>query len=367
MSRKALKVLVEINIRGVSCPGVRLMACEDIYLSVCFMGQFRQTQCLPAVFPLLFHEKMTFEKIFRYAVDPGDIAVMLEYETVRTELMQLIPPVGMTLAYYTNDARRFLFPEPKLVPPFSGTEQEILMTRSQNFPGIICPRLEFSTATTIFECAVNAEIIDYPNVPLRPFMRRPRRCSCPRISSPQRRPCSVGRRRSAREDQGISRARSVSPVRGSNNQRLAHLSLDSDQDPASSPQHGLSSRAGARSASPHLTSRLASLTVSRSPSTVRFASPDPRQSFSNGQVEEAAYGDLNLQDSFQSIDLSPPLLSATSRRSASSSHIMWEEVQGRVRGLLTTPKAVHRLAYGVTNVEVDEVLARRSISPGLPT
>uniref|UniRef100_A0A3B3ZW70 Spermatogenesis-associated protein 6 N-terminal domain-containing protein n=1 Tax=Periophthalmus magnuspinnatus TaxID=409849 RepID=A0A3B3ZW70_9GOBI len=127
MSRKALKVLV-------SCPGVRLMACEDIYLSVCFMGQFRQTQCLPAVFPLLFHEKMTFEKIFRYAIDPGDIAVMLEYETVRTELMQLIPPVGMTLAYYTNDARRFLFPEPKLVPPFSGTEQEILMTRSQNFP-----------------------------------------------------------------------------------------------------------------------------------------------------------------------------------------------------------------------------------------
>uniref|UniRef100_A0A3B3ZX27 Spermatogenesis-associated protein 6 N-terminal domain-containing protein n=1 Tax=Periophthalmus magnuspinnatus TaxID=409849 RepID=A0A3B3ZX27_9GOBI len=63
----------------VSCPGVRLMACEDIYLSVCFMGQFRQTQCLPAVFPLLFHEKMTFEKIFRYAIDPGDIAVMLEW------------------------------------------------------------------------------------------------------------------------------------------------------------------------------------------------------------------------------------------------------------------------------------------------
>ncbi|XP_062240491.1 spermatogenesis associated 6-like protein [Platichthys flesus] len=29
---------------------------------MCFMGQYHQSECLPAVFPLLFHEKMTFEK-----------------------------------------------------------------------------------------------------------------------------------------------------------------------------------------------------------------------------------------------------------------------------------------------------------------
>uniref|UniRef100_A0A3Q3A859 Spermatogenesis-associated protein 6 N-terminal domain-containing protein n=1 Tax=Kryptolebias marmoratus TaxID=37003 RepID=A0A3Q3A859_KRYMA len=62
----------------VSCPGVRLPTKDDVYLSMCFMGQYSQSECLPAVFPLLVHEKMTFEKIFRYAVDPGDIAVMLE-------------------------------------------------------------------------------------------------------------------------------------------------------------------------------------------------------------------------------------------------------------------------------------------------
>uniref|UniRef100_A0A3B4XNP6 Spermatogenesis-associated protein 6 N-terminal domain-containing protein n=1 Tax=Seriola lalandi dorsalis TaxID=1841481 RepID=A0A3B4XNP6_SERLL len=62
----------------VSCPGVHLQAKDDIYLSMCFMSQYRQSKCLPAVFPLLFHEKMMFEKIFRQAVDPGDIAVMLE-------------------------------------------------------------------------------------------------------------------------------------------------------------------------------------------------------------------------------------------------------------------------------------------------
>lgn len=47
----------------VSCPGVRLPDKHDIYLSVCFLGQYRQSECLPAVFPLLVNEKMTFEKV----------------------------------------------------------------------------------------------------------------------------------------------------------------------------------------------------------------------------------------------------------------------------------------------------------------
>ncbi|KAI3375856.1 hypothetical protein L3Q82_004133 [Scortum barcoo] len=51
---------------AVSCPGVHLSAKDDVYLSMCFMGQYRQSECLPAVFPLLFHEKMTFEKAGLY-------------------------------------------------------------------------------------------------------------------------------------------------------------------------------------------------------------------------------------------------------------------------------------------------------------
>ncbi|KAG7221502.1 hypothetical protein INR49_017158 [Caranx melampygus] len=160
MPRKALKVLVELKLRAVSCPGVHLPAKDDIYISMCFMGQYRQTECLPAVFPLLFHEKMTFEKIFRNAVDPGDIAVMLEYESVRIDLVQLVPP-GDTLAYFEEDARRFLFPEPKLVPSFSGVDQEILMNRAAYFPGI-APRMEFSTKTTIIECSADAKSWQHP-------------------------------------------------------------------------------------------------------------------------------------------------------------------------------------------------------------
>uniref|UniRef100_A0A8C6T462 Spermatogenesis associated 6-like n=1 Tax=Neogobius melanostomus TaxID=47308 RepID=A0A8C6T462_9GOBI len=258
--------------------------------------------------------------------------------------------VGDTLAYYENDARRFLFPEPKLVPSYSGTEQEVLMTQGPHFPGI-CPRLEFSTTTTIFECADNIRTIDYPNVPMRPLMKRQRRCARPRTSSPQRRPRSLVRTRSsASGHRGVSRSRSMSPQRDSNTQRLARLSLDPEHPgPASSPQLGLSTRPGARSASPIRSSTLTSSTVSRSPLTVRFASPDENQAVANGQDPEATNGDINLsylQDSLQSTDLSPlRLSSASSRRSGSSSHRMWEEVQQRVRGLLTTPKAVRRLAY----------------------
>ncbi|KAI4808746.1 hypothetical protein KUCAC02_000792 [Chaenocephalus aceratus] len=163
MSRRALKVLVELEFTAVSCPGVHLPDTDDLCLSMSFMGQARQSEGRPAVFPLLLHQRMTFEKIFRHAVDPGDIAVMLEYETVTIELVQLIPPVDDTLACFEEDARHFLFPEPKLVPSSSGVDREVLMTRAPHFPGI-APRLEFSTKTTIIECLADAEMSIYPNI-----------------------------------------------------------------------------------------------------------------------------------------------------------------------------------------------------------
>lgn len=45
-----------------------------------------------------------------------------------------LPAVGEVLATYEDDARSFLFPEPKLVPSFSGEDREVLMTRDPSFP-----------------------------------------------------------------------------------------------------------------------------------------------------------------------------------------------------------------------------------------
>ncbi|XP_022603508.1 spermatogenesis-associated protein 6-like [Seriola dumerili] len=340
MPRKALKVLVELKFRAVSCPGVYLQAKDDIYLSMCFMSQYRQSKCLPAVFPLLFHEKMMFEKIFRHAVDPGDIAVMLEYEMIRVELVQLVPPAGDTLACFEEDARRFLYPEPRLVPSFSGVDRKILMTRAAHFPGI-APMLEFSTKTTIIECSADAEVNIYPNVPLSPEIKRNTKCSSrPRTCSPQRtQPQTFVRRKGGRMDRekrSTSRSQSLSPLRAGNTQRLAHLSLDSaapipaDMDTASSSQPAGEKSEGDSSSS------------QTDDPVDNHCGPDP-----------AAL----LRSYKQQARLS---------RSPSSSHREWEEVHKRVQGLLTTPKAVRRLIYGATVCEVDRVLARRSISPGPP-
>ncbi|KAM9836762.1 spermatogenesis associated 6-like protein [Aulostomus maculatus] len=351
MSRKALKVVVEIKFRAVSCPGVHLASREDLYLSVCFMGQYRQSERLPAVFPLLLHEKMTFEKIFRHAVDPGDIAVLLEHETVRTELVQLAPPVGDALACFEEDARRFLFPEPKLVPTFSGVDREVLMTRAPYFPGI-APRLEFSTKTTIIECSADAGINIHPDVNVRPVVKRNRK----RSSSPQRR-------------------RLRHPA--SSSQRLARLN-QADWDTTSTFPTMLASWPGtSKSSTPHRHSEAstnAASALTRSSSTGRFSPSDRRRDLTSGLIGgvfEDAPPSAETHDPLENQQVSEPSgLWGYNRervghsRSQSCSHKEWEIIHDRVRGLLTTPKAVRRLVYGATHSEVDEILARRSISPG---
>lgn len=110
-------------------------------------------------------------------------------ETVKIELIQLIPPgttdiisqtllnysccrllttveslfafycpftAGEILASFEEDARSFLFPEPKLVPSFSGVEREVLMTRHPTFP----VSAYLSTTLIEFICLTNA-IMDY--------------------------------------------------------------------------------------------------------------------------------------------------------------------------------------------------------------
>ncbi|XP_051055911.1 spermatogenesis associated 6-like protein isoform X2 [Phodopus roborovskii] len=146
-----LEVVVELQIRAISCPGVFLPEKEGVYLGVYLLNQYLETDCFPSVFPIAIQQSMRFEKIFENAIDPGAVAEILESFLTRFELIQLVSPAWEELAYYEENTRDFLFPEPKLTSSHFGMYRELLMKTAIGFPGI-APKLEFSTRTAIREC-----------------------------------------------------------------------------------------------------------------------------------------------------------------------------------------------------------------------
>ncbi|KAM9008858.1 spermatogenesis-associated protein 6 isoform 5-T6 [Ara ararauna] len=155
MPRKALLCALQLDIRSITCPGVLLKDKEELYLSVSVLGQHKKTQCVPAAFPLIFQEKLVFEKTFADIVDPGDLVELLELDTTVLELIQLVPPAGNVLATYEENTRDFLFPDPKLTRGHHGFDREILMKRSSSFTGI-APKLRFSTSSLITESLLSS-------------------------------------------------------------------------------------------------------------------------------------------------------------------------------------------------------------------
>ncbi|KFM04132.1 Spermatogenesis associated 6-like, partial [Aptenodytes forsteri] len=117
----------------VTCPGVFLPEKHDVFLSECILGQHKETESLRPVFPLLFHEKMCFEKVFESAIDPAAVTEMLESNVTKFELTQLVSSVGDDLAFYEENTGDFLFPECKLTPAYPGVDRELLMETSPHF------------------------------------------------------------------------------------------------------------------------------------------------------------------------------------------------------------------------------------------
>lgn len=108
---------------------------------------------LPAAFPLVIYEEFAFQKTSKYCTDLAQMASYLEEESIYCELIQKKPSSmsDVVLASFCTNARSFLYPSTTLTRCYSGSNRELLMETTRNFPGLISPKLRFSTSTIITE------------------------------------------------------------------------------------------------------------------------------------------------------------------------------------------------------------------------
>ncbi|XP_069481825.1 spermatogenesis associated 6-like protein isoform X2 [Ambystoma mexicanum] len=408
-----LKVQVELHIQAITCPGVFLQEKDDIYLSVSMLGQWKETECLPPVFPLLFHEKMKFEKIFQEAIDPATVVQLLECDMVKFELTQLTPPMGEFLAFYEENTREFLFPEPKLTPSYRGVDREVLMKTVRNFPGI-APKLEFATRTSIKELSTDVRRRSYEENKVC-CRRSPSASRGRRRRSPEKSITCLRKDKHFEKATKASKSRSPSPytrrrmcqLNKDNQQRLSQLSLgnyefksDIDARPPFVVRHVDKSKPVGAKTSSQLRSQ-----SSRQPSRCNCVEAPIKRALSfdsyenskgsekvpmdPGELSMSEYDESSFLDSCEFLNfpdkstpgspefqytsspsdllrqkpLSPILRRSPLRqRLQSDQSNTWESIHDRVRSLLTSNSAKQRLLCGATNSEIEDVLKRRSIS-----
>uniref|UniRef100_A0A8C5LSL1 Spermatosis associated 6 like n=1 Tax=Leptobrachium leishanense TaxID=445787 RepID=A0A8C5LSL1_9ANUR len=395
-----LKVVVELQIHAVTCPGVFLPEKDEIFLNVSIMNQIKETGCLPAIFPLLFHEKMRFEKLFHKAADPAAITQLLEKDIARFEMVQLSHTAGDVLAIYEENSRDFLFPEPKLTPPYPGVDREVLMKTVHGFPGI-APKIEFSTRTTIKETTCKKKRHGCNRNTKRSLSTSPTKSRTSEnqigcIRSPERNYISPTRSSKSRSPSPYARRR-MCELNKDSQQRLSHLNAGNSEfkssfenKPPFIVRHVDSSKLLGWSSSSEQKSPKTKC-YSRSPD--RLNQPPLRRalSFDSFQDETAGKNFLALDTvkpsrkniSFEDwgkststpFQLNKPSLrdDSNERELRSSLHerfhpdqSTWEVIHNRVRRLLSTHRAKQKLSYDISKSEVDDILDRSVFSKSPP-
>ncbi|XP_063218206.1 spermatogenesis associated 6-like protein isoform X2 [Bacillus rossius redtenbacheri] len=194
MTRKALNVFVELNVHAVTCPGVWLSARGRVALRVAMLGTSVRTSRVPPVFPLLFHSKFIFQKTL------WDVCRLPELEEAlarQTLVAQLVQGEGeeRLLATFETSLLELLFPVTFRPDLACGVDVDLLMDASPSFPGILAPKIEVSTKTTIEEVTHRTKPSKFVINPKMVSSKSGKQEAPRGQSSSQPRYCTRGRRR----------------------------------------------------------------------------------------------------------------------------------------------------------------------------
>ena len=92
-------------------------------------------------------------------------------QVVYIRLMQETALGDQILAQHCENAREFLFPTPKLSPSYPGIDREIVLERTNHYNGLLEPKIEFSSKTTIKEVKARLKNTSIDQVPVKESKR----------------------------------------------------------------------------------------------------------------------------------------------------------------------------------------------------
>lgn len=155
MAGRAFRVKVQLNVHAVTCPGVWLCPNGKVALRIDTLDSRAESHPVRPIFPLLFHEQFTFDKIFARRISLTELQSALEREFLYAELIQWASPTashrGIVLATFETNLADLLYPTPCFKGLLAGVDIDLLMEPSKCFPGIIAPKIEVSTKTIVEE------------------------------------------------------------------------------------------------------------------------------------------------------------------------------------------------------------------------
>lgn len=151
MTGRGFCVKIQLHLHAVTCPGVWLCPNGKVALQINTLNYNIISQKMVPVFPLLFHEKFTFEKKFARVVTLAELQQSLEQELFYAKLVQWITPSsqGIILATFETNLVELLYPASCFKGVLAGVDIDLLMEPTKHFPGIIAPKIEVSTKTII--------------------------------------------------------------------------------------------------------------------------------------------------------------------------------------------------------------------------